>query len=45
MYDGHLKAHDDVKHHKMNDIYKSSGDDILSGPLLVIDTAGALMYE
>lgn len=29
----------------MNDMYKTNADDILNHPLLIIDTAGALMHE
>ena len=29
----------------MNDLYKDSTDELLLHPLLLIDTAGALMYE
>lgn len=45
MYDGNLKAHNDVKHRLMSDLYKDSTDELVNNPLLLIDTAGALMYE
>lgn len=45
MYEGHLIAHETVKDRLMVDIYKTSSDEILNNPLLLIDTAGALMYE
>lgn len=45
MYEGNLKAHEDVKNHTMGDLYQGSEDDLLNSPLVVIDTAGALMFE
>ena len=45
MYNGNLKAHVDVKDRLMCDLYKGSTDELMNNPLLLIDTAGALMYE
>lgn len=45
MYKGNLKAHEDVKYRLMSDLYKNNSDELLNNPLLLIDTAGALMYE
>lgn len=45
MYNGNLKAHEDVKYRLMTDIYQNNPEEILNNPLLLIDTAGALMYE
>jgi hypothetical protein len=46
MYKGELKAHESVAKRLMSDFYESKvQDDILSCPITIIDTAGALMYE
>jgi superfamily I DNA and/or RNA helicase len=45
MYDGELKAHSSVSSRTMTDIVKSSTEDLLNTPLMLLDTAGALMYE
>lgn len=46
MYEGELKAHDSVKARTMGDLVRTGlGEDILSQPLMFVDTAGALMYE
>lgn len=45
MYHGNLKAHEDVKDRLMIDLYKQNTEEIMSNPLLLIDTAGSLMYE
>ncbi len=43
MYEGNLKADEDVKQRLMIDIYKDHTDELLNNPLLLIDTVGALM--
>lgn len=46
MYEGGLRAHESVKGRLMLDMYgESSGDELMSHPLMLLDTAGALMYE
>jgi hypothetical protein len=46
MYEGELKAHSSVRSRTMNDLVSGRlGEDVLSNPLMFIDTAGALMYE
>jgi superfamily I DNA and/or RNA helicase len=51
MYAGQLKANGGVKDRLMGDLYKAnsgvigSNDEMLSHPMLIIDTVGSLMYE
>jgi hypothetical protein len=46
MYEGELKAHTSVCKRVMEDLVKTSQEhDILSSPLMILDTAGSLMYE
>ena len=47
MYKGELKAHPSVRDRVMGELVAESpgSDEVLSGPLMLIDTAGSLMYE
>jgi hypothetical protein len=45
MYEGGLKAHSSVSSRTMSDLYKHSHDDLMHSPLMLVDTAGALMHE
>ena len=45
MYQGGLKAHASVSHRTMADLYRHSQDELLHTPLMLVDTAGALMHE
>ena len=45
MYNGELKANENVKHRVMNDLYNANGEELIKTPLLYIDTAGALVFE
>lgn len=47
MYNGKLVAHDDVKDRSIAQLVKADEEasDLLSNPLLIIDTAGSLMHE
>jgi len=48
MYNDRLVAHGSVRAHVLNDLLPSSpesGELDVTNPLLMIDTAGALMYE
>lgn len=47
MYDGQLKAHSSVKDRVMGELVQEGpgSDEVLQAPLMLIDTAGALMYE
>jgi superfamily I DNA and/or RNA helicase len=45
MYKGGLKAHASVSNRTMSDLYTHSQDELLHTPLMLVDTAGALMHE
>ena len=44
MYEGELKADPHVRDRILKDIYRQDGE-LINNPLMIIDTAGALMYE
>lgn len=45
MYEGGLKAHDSVSNRTMSDLVKNTQEELLHTPLMLLDTAGALMFE
>lgn len=45
MYEGGLKAHESVSKRIMSDLYPSANGEYMETPLMLVDTAGALMHE